>query len=53
MKKRITIWYEPDAHVWVIMLENSPIMGDSAWQYTTWAECIIHANVLIRVWNHI
>lgn len=53
MPKKITIWYEPDAQQWVILLSNSPVMGESAWQYDTWAECMIHAKVLIRVWDHL
>jgi len=51
--KRISIGKDRESGYWVIVIENAPIMGSRAWQHTTWAECILHADVLRLVWGHI
>lgn len=52
MPKHIYIWKGED-QLWYISLQNSPIMGDHVWAHNTWYECVLHANVLTLVWNHL
>ncbi len=51
--KRLYVFRDPDHNAWVVLLYKSPIMGNAVWMYTTWRECMIHAEIMRRVWNHI